>query len=163
MHQPNHEFFSTISSMNSFSRSSRLNPHCPGGASLWSGGGTKKHGVWSTVLPTPSLNRVGRFFQAGGIRLETTDVKLCHTPEWGNHFNLDFEDKCVGWKIFRKKDCWQFFQTLLCFYCCYSFQTLPFFHRSSHSSLSLLRLQPCVTVSSTASPPSSMLRHPDSV
>ena len=62
------------------------------------------------------------------------------------------------------KNCWIFFQTLLCFYCCYSFQTLPFFHRSSHSSLSLLLLQPCVTVSNTASPPpSSMLRHPDSV
>ena len=108
MHHLNHEFFSTISSMNSFSRSSRLNPHCPGGAGLWSGGGTKKHGVWSTVLPTPSLTRVWKiFFQTGGIALETTDVKLCHTPEWGPHFIFEVnvhwcfnsKKKCGRWKI----------------------------------------------------------------
>ena len=58
------------------------------------------------------------------------------------------QKKCGWWKFLRKIDGRRFFETLLllCFYCCYSFQTLPFFHRSSHSSLSLFLLQPCVTV-----------------
>ena len=157
MHHLNHEFFSTISSMNSFSRSSRLNPHCPGGAGLWSGGGRKSTACDPPCflhLPSPESERFFPSWQNC-----STDVKLCHTPEWGpiSKVNVqrcfDFEGKCGQEKILRKTNYRRFFQTLLCFYCCYSFQTLPFFHRSSHSSLSLLLLQPCVTVSNTASPP----------
>ena len=101
MHRLNHQFFSTISSMNSFSRSSRLNPHCPGRAGLWTGGEKKKHGVWFTVLPPQSLNRVGNIFS--GITLQVMHLTRVRTSfSFRSQWWFDFAEKMRSMKIFEE-------------------------------------------------------------
>ena len=138
-----HEFFSTISSMNSFSRSSRLNPHCPGGAGLWAGGDEKAR----RVIHRASFKDPSQSPKYSSQMLIFKWLMSSSAPEQSEDLIFFLCSMVFFWK---KKMCQMetfeekliFFQTLLlfCFYCCcYSFQTLPFFHPSSHSSLSLFQ------------------------
>ena len=143
MHHLNHEFFSSISSENSLRRSSRLNPHCPAGSSLWSGGRRKSTAgdpPCFLLLAQPELE-ISRW-----PKVVLTNGNWC-IQNWFPRLNI--QDSAIflleihqTWpaellQIFSFEESaaesaqLEFFQ--LCLQGCYSFQTLPFFHHTTRT------------------------------